>query len=571
MTFLWPVSLVALVAVAAAAAWALLRPARRQIVAPSVTLWQEAAKTLGGGSRTRRKVGTAWVLLLIGSAAAVLAMARPVLRGRAPARHVAIAILPTAELGDQPELDSLRRAAGALLDRLGEADRMQVVLPEILGGASKWMSPSQARELVARVPLLAAREDQLRLPPADEAAQHVYRFAPGPTATGGGPRITTIAIPGDLPAVTVDALGAEPVEGGIQVFVALRNQTSAPQAVTVTLSDAAGKNAHIERTTLAAAARGALVVTCPAWEGVRAELTTAAGPLRGMGASAYLAARKGVRRRVAIVGDDSPLIRRYVGIDESLELVGEAAQADIVIANRLAAPAGKPALVIDSPQPPPAWQRGGSLENIDLGKGSSADDDPVMAHVSLAGVAVRRVTAWVKADEASGGAALASYNDGALIVRNAPQDGAGLRRVYVAFALEPTNTNFGATAAFVVFMANAMRWLGGEGNGSLSYACTSGLDAPHARWTALAGGGPEQSPLPWPGLYRDKTGSLQAVCLLGLRGGREGGDPVAAARAAPLPQAVASQQQRELWPLAAMAAMACWLAGWLMRQRLLGE
>ncbi|MCE5277077.1 MAG: BatA domain-containing protein [Planctomycetaceae bacterium] len=574
MTFLWPVSLVALVAVAAAAVWALLRPARRQIVAPTLTLWQEAARSINRGARARRRVGAAWVLLLIGAAAAVLAMARPVYQDQTPARHVAMAVVPTAELGGAAAMDSLRRAAAAVLDRLDEHDRVQVVLPEVLGGASAWMDRAQARALIDRTPLLAVRADQVQLPAADDAAQHVYRLGAASAAPdAAGPQTTIIRIPAHLPPVTIDAVAAEPLAGKTaQVFVALRNQTAAPQTVRLDISDAQGNSVPGVSRTLAPSARQGVIIVCPQWEGVRAVVSAAAGPLRGPGASAYLARRSRARVRVAIVGDDSPLIRRYVSVDESLEPVADAAQADIVIANRLAPPPGKPALVIEPPQPPPLWRPGGAVENIALDKGSWAAGEAVMAGVSLAAVAVRRAAPWRSDTDAAGAVALASYNNSALIVRNEPQDPAQPRRVYVAFALEPTNTNFGATPAFVVFMANATRWLGGGGQGPGSYACLSGIDVPHARWKALAGGGGEQGPLLWPGFYRDEAGALQALCLLGLDASAEAaGDPVAAARAAPLPEPVASQQRRELWPPAAVAALVCWLAGWFVRHRMLGE
>ena len=138
MTFLWPWTFVALMPVAAVAAWVLFRPRRRVAVVGTLALWQRALDALDTASRRRtRRVTAAWVALLAGAVAAVLAGAGPEYHATAPARRVAVAVHPSAELGKRG-LEEMRTAVAGLLDRLGPKGRVQLVLPTVAGGAGRW-------------------------------------------------------------------------------------------------------------------------------------------------------------------------------------------------------------------------------------------------------------------------------------------------------------------------------------------------------------------------------------------------------------------------------------------------
>ncbi|MCY2932271.1 MAG: BatA domain-containing protein, partial [Planctomycetota bacterium] len=232
MTFTTPAWFWAMLLVAAAAVWAMFRPARKRTDVASLSLWQEALAGVPPAARRARRLSWSWLLLLAGAAAGVVALAGPVVRREAPARHVAIALRPSAELGGAPGLGELRRAAGALLDRLNGDDRVQLLLPAEAGGAGDWLSPAAARERIDHLELLWAPAGQLLLPPASADAQHTWIFTPAGAADPAGPSVTVIRLAAHLSPVTIDAVTAVPGgENSTRMFVAVRNQTDSPADV----------------------------------------------------------------------------------------------------------------------------------------------------------------------------------------------------------------------------------------------------------------------------------------------------------------------------------------------------
>jgi len=279
-----------------------------------------------------------------------------------------------------------------------------------------------------------------------------------------------------------------------------------------------------------------------------------------------------------MTGLDEPLLRRYVQIDPALELIADPRQADIVVANGSQPPADKPALVIHPPTPPPGWRGAEPLAAVDLTAASIAADHPVMRQVDLAGIHVRRLTAWVGSDLVSG-KALATYKGGAIILCAAPA-APGLAeappRVYVAFELHTENTNFAMHDDFVVFLANVMRFLSPErGEGQVTYSHITPLQAGTRKlrdWTPLVTPardpfGGRSCPLVTPGLYRDAKGQLRAVSLVALRSARAARPATDAAAAVKLPPPAAAGDRMELWPVLAAAAMGLWLLGWAFRAK----
>ena len=153
MELLSPWFLLALAPVAAAAIWSLLRPARQLVVVGSLSLWDKAAASLSSSARRRtRRVGASWACLLAGALLAVLACARPAWFTEAPARRLAIVAVPSAELAAGGGMDRLRGGVNALLERLSPADRVQLVLPDVLGGATDWLTAAEARSPATRSP-----------------------------------------------------------------------------------------------------------------------------------------------------------------------------------------------------------------------------------------------------------------------------------------------------------------------------------------------------------------------------------------------------------------------------------
>ena len=107
--------------------------------------------------------------------AGVLAAGRPVYRSGAPARSVAVALYPSAELASPEGMERLGRAARSLLDRFDPADRVELLLPE---GAARRLTVPEARRAVRDIRVIAVAARELVLPAASAEAQHVYRIAP---------------------------------------------------------------------------------------------------------------------------------------------------------------------------------------------------------------------------------------------------------------------------------------------------------------------------------------------------------------------------------------------------------
>ena len=593
-----PAWLWGLAAVGAVAAWALFRPARQLAVVGSLELWQEALDHLDRSQHRRAKrVTLPWLLLLAGAVAAVSAAARPALLSSAPARSVTIALYPSAEIAQKPGMDALRRAATGLLDRLSGEDRVQLLLPGGDSGPARWVSVLEARSRVEKLRPVPVPAGELPMPTPDAAAQHVYRIVPAGAGLPPAPGQTVIEVPTVLPDVTLDSLAAAVLpDGNVQVFLAahnhLANAWSGRASVTGRLDpkDLAAVTLLYARwwpgTTpviLSAAPKPAMEVT----------ITKIDGPQDGF--SGYLVRRESAAVRVAFVGDDDPLIRRFVKVNPELALVSEPADADVIVCVGQEAPAGKAALVIRPPAAPPGCTAAGNLRNLVLGdEGVSVESqDPVLLNVDLAGVAVRSAAPWqVKAS--ANLKTLCGVKGGAVLARTTPElqpaEAGEARRIYVAFGTDTENTNFATTESFVIFLANAFRWLSPPPAGRSTPA--SAPATPHAtaparyeyvspRQAAYAGdwrriepppgtAGDEpwaEGPYPPPGIYRDGRGVLHAVSLVGLCAAEPNVPPADAVSAAPLPAPRSTGATRELWTWLALAAMALWLAGWAARMR----
>ncbi|KKK86841.1 hypothetical protein LCGC14_2759220, partial [marine sediment metagenome] len=187
MTLIWPWGLLSLLVVAAAAVVAMRRPLQRVMPVSSLRLWREAAAALGpAASRRARRVTAAWLLLLAGAVAAALALSRPVWYTSRPARRIALAVYPGAELG-QTGQKALVRSAKALLARLAPADGVRLILPTVLGGATGRLTPDEAADRIGQLDLLPAPAARLTLPAGAEDVGHLYRFAPATLAMTDGP------------------------------------------------------------------------------------------------------------------------------------------------------------------------------------------------------------------------------------------------------------------------------------------------------------------------------------------------------------------------------------------------
>jgi len=574
MTLLWPWSLLGIVVVVVVALWVLLRPGRTVAIVASLALWQEAVDSLDRSRlRRRRRVTWAWAVLLGGALLGGLAAARPVLWARRPARQIAVAIYPCAELAGEVGRAELRRAVGELLDRLDAGDRVELVGPTVLGGSSGWVSPSEARRMIDGIGPLPAPAGELTLPVPSADAQHTYTFVPAGASQPVGANCTLIELPDSLPPVTIDALGAADLgDAKVRVFVAARNNTAESRKIRLSIQryGSDGKLLGAETSgeiAIPPAQRREVFLTIPPAQAIAVEAITAGPENLPPGAACYLAAgRRGVSK-VAIIGADCPPVRRFIRVAPWLELVGEVESADVVVANRLEAPPTVPALVIDPPQSPPGWQRQSETRSAALVEADVAVDDPVMRDVDLSAVAVRSLQPWVSTAPTAQ-ERLVTLRGDAVVLRSEAQAEPGLaRRVWTAFDLDATNTNFSATEAFVIFMANAMRWLAPAGDAQDRWDSRMPLQVGRVEgYTRVVGGAwADGGPLVTPGIYRDPDGALHAVSLTGLHAGRPKRPPAEAIADAPLPGPRRLPGGMALWPMLLAAAVVAWLVGWALR------
>ncbi len=590
MMFIWPLSLVGLLVVAAVAVWALLRPGRQEAVVGTLAVWRKALASLDrSAKRSSRKVSVAWVMLLGGAVAGVLGLARPVFQTQTPARNVAISLAPSAELG-RAGLDEMTSAAGSLLARMNGGDRIRLVLPACLGGTTEPLSPTDAAARISQLPLLPAAGSDLAISPDSQDVDHVYRFATAGLAPASGPRTTVIAISPHLPDITIDAIGAALVEatptatpGQVELYVAVRSHADATLRATLRVEGlqadltAWQATGHID-IEVAAGGREGFTLRTAADEAVRVAVVAADGTILD---EAQLVRVSAVKRKVALLGRDEPLLRRFIRADRTLELVGSAGEADLVFANLTEPPSDKPALVIDPPKVPPGWYRNEMRRAVTLADANVAGDDPLLRGVDLSGVAIRRLRPWASLAPSSI-QPLVSVEGGAVVLASVPRIARGggddAARVYVGFELSGDNTNFGASGAFVVLLANAVRRLAPGGKAQATYECVSPALAPRsAAWkpvpaqAATAGRAVEayrDSPLAAPGVYIDQAQRLRAVSLVAL-GGPAGvaESPASVVASAPLPEPQTIGTYLEFWPLLIAVAMVLWLAGWALRTR----
>ena len=563
MSLLWPWALVSLIPVAAAAAVALRRPLHSIVWVGSLRLWEQALASLGpAAARRARTVSAAWVLLLAGAAAlGALAMARPVWLAGTPARRIAVAVYPSAELAGQTP----GNFAGMLLRRLDADDRVQLILPAVMGGAGEFLTPDEAARRVANLRRLPAAGEDLAIPAGGDA-QHLYRFAPATLRLTDGPRETTIALPASPGDVTIDAFAVAPLAAApatapadaapAQVLVAVRNHTGREKRGQVRVF-ADGDRPVTLNYALPPGGRKALIAELPAADHYRAALAGESGP----GAAAFVVARRRRAAEVAMIGRDDPLLRRFVAISPDLRLAADPAKADAVIAVGTHAPAAVPALVIDPPTPPPGWKPGRVLTKFSLRDANLMGNHPLLAHTDLSAVVVRRAAGWLPAAAPPHDVIAAIDADAIVLAERSPP------RVYLAFDTAVANTNFATGESFVIFLANAFKHLIPAGRAGLTYESVAPIRAAASGdWKPLAPG-PRGGPLPPPGLYRDAAGAVHAGSLTGLRSARPDADPARRVAEVELPPPQSTGEGVELWPVLLLAAAGLWLAGWAARAR----
>jgi Aerotolerance regulator N-terminal len=579
MILLSPWCLLGLLVVVVGALLALVRPRRRERVVGSLRLWEEALGSLRPGQRHQRRISPAWVCLLIGALLGVLASAGPVYYRETPSRRVAVVLHPGAEVSTVRAWQELRNCAVGLLSRLSPDDRVRVLLPVESRSIDEWLAPGEAMEFIGNVESLPIPAGDLTLLPTPPQAQHVYHFAPASLEIAEGPHTSVVRVASELPPLTVERIGGlARDDGALEVFFAVRNRTGEEWLGSVGLEgfDATGKRiweGSTEVARIAPGQEGSWILRGSGEASVVGALAIAPGPRdQAVGCSAYLVRRPRAACKVALVGRDQPLLRRYVDSDPYLELVPDAGDADLLLVNRIAPPPGKPAIVIAPPSPPIGWRLGSTHNDIVLDRAGTAGDHPILQAVNLDEVAVRRLETWLSNQTPSPGQTVVGTIQGETFLLETGPPAQEYRQVYLSFPIEPEVTNFATTDAFVVLLANAARRLSPDRKGQdlWEYATPrqAGRDdgrtllIPAVHYPERVSGG-----YPWPGLWRGEGGALEAVNLPSLGEGKVQARPADVTAAVPLPDPRRRREGWRLWPGLLLAAVVLWLTGWTVRDR----
>jgi len=459
MVFALPSALWLLVPVAAVALAIWLRPGRRMVPVAALRLWREAVSELEARQRPRRSISLSWLLLLAGAVAAVAAVAQPIFRNHRPRRTVAVRVVASAEVADPDGVASIRDALGRFIQRLDSHDRIQLLRPISAGSGTGLLSRTDALAAASQVGPVTAPAAALRFPPADESVQRVYRVAPaGSVAPGKGDILVTPTIP----PVAIDAAAAQRLEGGSsQLMVALSNHTSGAIVVELRIEFDAVPTGLTRPVDLVAGGREVEIFDVPAGT---TEIRASVGDR--VGQWVRLVVRPGGDVKVATTGRANPFFGRAVRATEAATLTTDAAGADVVIASGVDVPGDRPAIVFDAPTPPRGFRHADSIGSLSLADADVLVDDPLLADVSFAGVAIRRARPFI-AEPAASGRRLVTVEAGILMLATSAP-----KRLYVAFDPDPANTNWGLDESFPILMAAALTWM---------------ADAAGPRWTVADG------------------------------------------------------------------------------------
>lgn len=568
MTFLNPWLLLALLPVAAVAALSLLRPRRAEVIVPTLQWWLAALEASGGAARTRTaRLRLAWLVLLAGAAAGALALARPAGLRHASVRWVCLELLPAIETGGYGGYPStLQPAVEQLLDRLDQADCVQVVLPEILGGARPWTSRDEAKRIVRQVEPLPVLASELARPAlADGRAQLTCVLAPASAAIPPGPWRVAIALPSSVPPLTVQQFGAEIIDDEtVAVFLAVRNNTDERFDAAVDAASGSAEPTRLMSKPLPPRQTMAATVNVPRSRAV--SFTGRAGGREVL--LCGMVERPARPIRVILRGEPSGVLKRYLAADAAVAVVDEPGSADLEICCGAGPSGDLPCLLIDPPRPAVGWQLAPVVENVLLGMDDLAGDDPLLEGVAAGTMAIRRARPWSPGDRAGG--VVAAGRAGAAVIWRSAVDRQP-RQVALNFALTAENTNISDAPAWVVLLANAVRWLIATPPTPARYEWAVPVEAIGWRdWTLVsawptASDVPADGPLPWPGIYRDRQGDSHVVNPpLGIRSAEPAVPPAEAIAAISLPAPAPAETAWEAWPVLAVLAGLCWIVGWAM-------
>ncbi|MDP9021382.1 MAG: BatA and WFA domain-containing protein [Actinomycetota bacterium] len=483
-------------------AWYVLRVRRPRVTVASTFLWRRSDRSIAAAVPWQRfrSDATFW-LVLLALVVGTLALAQPYVTVTASlGDHTIVVVDASASMladEDGPtRLELARRSAETLVDRLGPGQvvsvveagpRARVLLsasddPRAIRRALAAVRPSHgAADLTDAFTLAAALER-----PGQSTVVHLLSdgVVPAEHRDAVPPGLLVTAVGRERPNLAVTRLHAVPVGAGAhQLFVQVRNfgtlATDADLTVGVAATDTA--DAAVEplierRLRLGPRATEELVVTLERSGGPHlvAEIAPAGTTVTGESSDAlsvddraYTVLPSARELTVLIAGPGNVFleaafaavpgvqVRTTDTVPDAVSGPGARAlhDADLVVVDRVAAPAAPPPLptvYVAPPVPPPGVEVTGEVELPALT--FQAPDHEILAAVDLSDVAIaaaQTVTAPALTPVASG-------PSGPLILTGR-LDAAPV--VYVAFDL--TQSNLPLQPAWPVLIANAVTWLGG--------------------------------------------------------------------------------------------------------------
>ncbi len=561
----WPWSLLGGLAVAVAAALALRGGRRRRTVVASVTLWEPLRGSFAhAGLRRQRRWTVSWLLLALGAAAMVVALARPAVVASPPGQRVLLDVARTVELAGSEGAASLADEAERLLAAMEPVAGVSLRYPvQIDQPPAAGLSPSEAVSRLRRTLPIALQADDVSFAPRPGGREVVLRLGAAGLTAAGADRV--IALSPRPRETVIDALAVEPIdENEARMLTGIRHRGRGRPARLEWIAWT-GEDAEPSRRQLGAVdlpADGRIVVEGPVRQARACAVVVRDTSERPI-AAAFLSRTRRPLWRVALAGEDDPLLRRFVGSDGQLELTASPEEADVIIARQTVVEPNRPALLIDPPRAPAGWRSAETAGPVLLAEADLAADHPLLEGVGLAPIAIRRARPWVSGGRSELQTVVTFDGQGLVLAREGP----GPRRVWMAFDLAAANTNLAVRPAGVILLANAVRWLAPRDDARDDYRAMEPLSAPASTIRPVL-----SDPscdwavgLPGPGIYRDADGTLLAVTAPSepfdsLPAEPEGTAWVPGpARVGPTPT--------ELWPWLAGAALLLWLGGWALRSR----
>lgn len=594
MMWMQPAWLWLLVPIAMVAAWTLIHPGRASVRVRYFFLWQETWASISASRRHVRKVSLRWVLLLAGAVLSAVAMAKPTWTTQTPRRTVTLAIAPSAELASREDWRRVRNTADDFLARLGQADRVNLVLPTVFGGARDTLTPSEARRRAAELAPVGIAIGQMDWPTAGGTHQE-YWLVPRGAEVPGGERRIVVEFPFKLPAVLgkPPAVSTKPpadpgkLPADLDVFLTGSTEfgPNAPRDTTLVIRQPiTGQillsepfplpaTGHWQRSTRILRPDGPIEVVLQAGKGNDDSQVLY---------REYLAPLPGEPAGVTLLGPDEPVLRDYIRAEPLLELSADPGDAQLIIYNGIAPDSSisdtKPMLVVHPPDPPPGWRWGAERQGVVLRDVQRSEDD-ILQGVTMEGVALRRVRGWVAGGRPTGQAVL-NWNDEALLVKvESDPAGRGRRAVWVATDLSPeANTlSLYQPGEYITLLANITRWLLPEAAEPDQWGAIPPRETPaRSDWRRVALAEPfgpqlvQSSEVLAPGLYKDARGRYHAVHspdVSAQTATNANADDAAWAAPAdwPLPNPAQAEHTQPLWSSLAMAAGLCWLTAWWLR------